>query len=142
MLMKPEDYGAKGSLHAWFTSYFTGRQERVVMDSLYSDWLSVTFGVPQGSILGPLLFLVYINGSPDYILHNSSIALYADDSKLFRSINQRSDYILLQSDLDSLYQWSQDWGISFSSAKQDCPEGGFPNGALFSQKLPAPTRDA
>ncbi len=78
------------------------------MDGFYSDWLPVTSGVPQGSILGPLLFLAYVNDAPDYIQQNSSIALYADDSKLFGSIKQQTDYTFLQSDLDSLYHWSQD----------------------------------
>ena len=117
MLMKLENYGVNGSLLAWFTSYLSGRQQRVVVDGFYSDWLPVTSGVPQGSILGPLLFLVYVNDAPDYIQQNSSIALYADDSKLFRSIKQQTDYTFLQSDLDSLYHWSQDWAMSFSSTK-------------------------
>ena len=60
------------------------------MGGVYSDWL------PQGSILGPLLFLVCINDAPDYFQHDSSIALYADDSKLFRSIKQQSDHTFLQ----------------------------------------------
>jgi hypothetical protein len=117
MLMKLENYGVNGSLLAWFTSYLSGRQQRVVVDGFYSDWLPVTSGVPQSSILGPLLFLVYVNDTPDYIQQNSSIALYADDSKLFRSIKQQTDYTFLQSDLDSLYHWSQDWAMSFSSTK-------------------------
>ncbi len=117
MLMKLENYGVNGSLLAWFTSYLSGRQQRVVVDGFYSDWLPVTSGVPQGSILGPLLFFVYVNDAPDYIQQNSSIALYADDSKLFRSIKQQTDYTFLQSDLDSLYHWSQDWAMSFSSTK-------------------------
>lgn len=71
------------------------------MEGTFSDWLHVTSGVPQGSILGPLLFLVYINDAPAYIQCGSSIALYADDSKLYRPIKLPDASNLLQSGLSS-----------------------------------------
>ena len=86
LLRKLENYGIGGSLLSWFQSYLTNRQQRVVLHGVCSDWLPVTSSVPQGSILGPLLFLVYCNDALDYIQVNSTLALFADDSKLYRSL--------------------------------------------------------
>jgi len=67
--------------------YLTDRQQRVVVKGEASEWLPVTSGVPQGSLLGPLFFIVYIYDLPGVISKGSSIALYADDSKMYRVIN-------------------------------------------------------
>ncbi|CAB3995415.1 Hypothetical predicted protein, partial [Paramuricea clavata] len=76
-----------GKLIDWFASYLHGRQQsRVVVDGIHSEWLDVSSGVPQGSILDPMLFLTYINDLPKYTVHHSPIAMFADDSKLFRII--------------------------------------------------------
>ena len=83
LLLKLKHYGINGSLLSWFGSYLTDRYQRVALDGSFSDWLPVTSGVPQGSILGPLLFVLYVNDVPNYIQYNSTIALFADDSKLF-----------------------------------------------------------
>ena len=66
-------------------------QQRVVVKGEASDWLTVTSGVPQGSLLGPLFFIVYINDLPGVISKDSSIALYADDSKMYRVISTQED---------------------------------------------------
>ena len=85
LLLKSELCGIGGPLLSWFQSYLTGRKQRVVIEGFYSDWLSVTSGVPQGSILGPLLFFVYVNDAPSYICYNSTLALFVDE-RLFVSL--------------------------------------------------------
>ena len=76
-----------------------GREQRVAVDSLSSDWLPVLLGVPQGSILGLMLFLCYINDMPS-CTQNSTTALFADDSKCFRPIHSINDCLLLQKDIN------------------------------------------
>jgi len=90
----------------WFTAYLRGRKQKVVVDRVNSDWLPVISGVPQGSILGPMLFLLYINDMPSVAQH-SSLALFADDSKCYKKINNTSDCVHLQKDLDALFEWSK-----------------------------------
>ena len=82
--------------------YLTERQQRVVVKGEDSDWLTVTSGVPQGFLLGPLFFIIYINDLPGVISKNSSIALYADDSKMYRVVNTQEDLSSFQSDVDKI----------------------------------------
>lgn len=117
LLLKLKRHGINGSLLSWFGSYLTDRQQRVALDGTFSDWLPVTSGVPQGSILGPLLFILYANDVPNYIQYNSKIALFADDSKLFRPILNPTSSYNLQSDLKYLHSWSLDWGMEFNKSK-------------------------
>ena len=107
LLLKLELYSISVSTLSWFRSYLSARQQGVVIDGQSSDWLPVTSAVPQGFILGPLLFLVYINDLSAYIEHNSPIALYTDDSKLFCPIHLPNDSYCLQKDLDCLRHWSE-----------------------------------
>jgi hypothetical protein len=96
----------------------TDRYRRVALDGTFSDWLPVTSGVPQGSILGSLLFVLYVNDVPNYIQYNSTwITLFADDSKLFKPILDSTSSYNLQSDLDCLQSWSLDWGMAFNKSK-------------------------
>ena len=88
---KLECLGIDGSLLAWFRSYLSGRRHRVVLDNESSDVLPVTSEVPQGSILGPLLFLIFINDMPNVISKETSLPLFANESKCFRLILGRGD---------------------------------------------------
>jgi len=87
-------------------SYLEGRNQRVVIGGSKSSTLPVHSGVPQGSILGPLLFVIFINDMLPTISEGTSIALYADDTKIWREIKCDIDQIKLQKDIDSLYLWS------------------------------------
>ena len=81
------------------------KYKKVIVEGEASDWLTVTSGVPQGSLLGPLFFIVYINDLPGVINKDCSIALYADDSKMYRVISTQEDLSTFQSDIDKISDW-------------------------------------
>ena len=99
LLYKLHWYGIRGSIHHWIQSFLSNRTQRVVIDNISSLPVSITSGVPQGTVLGPLLFLIYINDLPDYIKH-STIRLFADDRILYRPIKCDHDALLLQDDIN------------------------------------------
>ena len=99
LLIKLQCIGINGELLLWIRSFLTHRLQRVVVNGTYSDWLSVRSGVQQGSVLGPLLFLLYIDDLHS-ILKHSKLKLYADDVALYRKIKSEADCQLLQDDLD------------------------------------------
>ena len=105
LLWKLQHYGVSGPLLKWFENYLTGRKQRVVINGTFSSWAYVKSGVPQGSVLGPVLFLLYVNDMPR-VVRSSSIAMFADDTKCFKTIMFAADTELLQSDVDSLSEWS------------------------------------
>jgi hypothetical protein len=117
LLKKLENSGIGGPLLAWFRSYLTDQQQCVVLHGVCSDWILVTSGIPQGSILGPLLFLIYCNDVQNYIQANSTLTLFADDSKLYRSLDLPNASTSLQHDLDSLQIWSVDMKMDFNTTK-------------------------
>lgn len=104
LLLYPlNQYGINGSLLNWFSSYLMGRRQRVVIiESSFSDWLPVVPGVPQGSIFGPFLFLLYINDLPSIVSPEPSLALFADDSKCFRSTKALGDCLEFQDDVSAI----------------------------------------
>ena len=115
LLKKVEAMGIKGKVLAWIREFLTGREQRVVLRGASSDWVDVLSGVPQGSVLGPVLFLIYIN---DIVLNlDSSIKLFADDAKLYRALRDSSDVLALQNDLNKLEAWSQKWLLKFNETK-------------------------
>ena len=100
----------------WIAAFLQGRKMRVKVRLEFSDWVLVLSGVPQGSVLGPLLFLVFINDLPQWI-NSSMILLFADDTKVYRKIRENCDEILLQQDLDSLVSWTKEWCLKFNVDK-------------------------
>ena len=89
--------------------------QEVILNNIHSDSCKVLSGVPQGSVLGPLLFLLFINDLPNKI--TSNIRLYADDVVIYRSIYSVDDVVCLQMDLDILSQWASDWRMVFNLDK-------------------------
>ena len=108
--------GLTESLWHFFKCYLTDRKQRVIVDGEVSCWLPVTSGVPQGSILGLLLFIIYINDLPTAL--NFSIPyLFADDTKCCKAIMSLNDATSLQADLDNLNEWCQENDMSFNATK-------------------------
>ena len=116
LLMKAEYYGVRGNILQWTADFLKDRKQQVLLEGQSSMESPVTSGVPQGSVLGPLLFLIYINDLPDHAI-NSTTRLFADDSVLYRRINSREDSKLLQDDLDALVDWETKWLMSFNASK-------------------------
>ena len=95
--------------------FLLSRRQQVAVGGSVSSWLDVLSGVPQGSVLGPVLFVCYINDMPDLI--KSFIYLYADDAKLLSRVCDEGDRAHLQSDLDTLMEWSKNWQLRFNPDK-------------------------
>ena len=108
--------GISGNLWLWFKSYLFNRQQCVKINNKYSHLLPVLSGIPQGSILGPLLFLIYVNDIPGYV-SNSLLYLFADDTKCLKTISDPADSVQLQNDINSLSYWSKQWSLLFNPTK-------------------------
>ena len=115
LLHKLDYYGIRGSTNKWISSWLSGRSQQVVLDGQASDPVPVLSSVPHGSVLGRILFLIFINDLPDNI--KSSVNLFADDCVLYRNIQSLQDCLISQEDLDSLGLWEADWQIKFNVAK-------------------------
>jgi hypothetical protein len=115
LLSKIENLGITGDTLSWIKDFLTNRKQRVLVNGKESSWRDVTSGIPQGSVLGPLLFVAYINDMPDCVL--SPVFLFADDTKIFRQIETIDDHKIFQDDLDNLVTWSNRWLLCFHPAK-------------------------
>jgi len=115
LLIKLASYGVQGSVLQWIKHFLIGRRQRVGVAGSFSTWADVISGVPQGSVLGPILFVCFINDMPEVV--RSLIYMYADDSKIFGEVNNSIDGEVMQRDLDSLDKWEYKWQLSFSIEK-------------------------
>ena len=104
VLIKLESYGIKRKILSFISDFITGRRQRVVVNGSFSNWASVESGIPQGSVLGPLLFIIYINDMPETV--DCMIRLFADDAKIFTDCRSEQERESLQRDLMSLQEWS------------------------------------
>ena len=104
LLLKLRHYGVHGNLLRWLTSFLDERTISVRVQNSKSTPAKISCGVPQGSVLGPRLFLIFINDLPLYL--KSEIILYADDAKVWRKVHCRNDEQVLQDDLTRVYDWS------------------------------------
>ena len=117
LLNKLRLYGIDINTLQWIQSFLTGRTQKVVVDGCFSQEANVTSGVPQGTVLGPLLFLLFINDLPTVLHPDTNCRLFADDCLLYRTNKSTNDQLQLQKDLDALESWSKLWGMAFNAKK-------------------------
>ena len=115
LIGKLDSYGIKGRILEWIKSFLRNRIQIVKVNGALSDEAKVLSGIPQGSVLGPILFIIYINDILDNISSNGLI--FADDTKIFSKINCREDALALQSDITLLEDWSKTWLLTFNPDK-------------------------
>lgn len=126
LITKLQEVGIVGRLLCWIRDWLSCRRQRVVLNGETSQWAPVTSGVPQGSVLGPVLFIIYINDIGQDV--SSSISIFADDTKLFRRSSSQEDKTSLQEDITSLHRWSIKWGMEFNVSKCNVVHFGPKNG--------------
>ena len=108
-------YGIAGNILQWISEFLANRKQAVIVNGESSSIKDVISGIPQGSVLGPLLFVIYINDLPDHVISN--LLLFADDTKLFKEVDSIKDSITIQNDIDTLEKWSHDWLLRFHPDK-------------------------
>ena len=107
LILKLKSHVMGNSIINWIEQWLTDSRQRVVVDGEVSSWKSVLSGVPQGSLLGPILFWVYVNDLEEGV--TGKILKFADDTKLFRKTKELGDKHKLQDDIDKLVRWSEKW---------------------------------
>jgi hypothetical protein len=115
LLLKLQRLGVNPQVILWVGSFLRGRTQQVLVEGKTSDILPVLSGVPQGSVLGPCLFLSYINDLPDSV--KSKVRLFADDTIVYLTVKSTKDAQNLQNDLHSLETWESDWSMEFNPDK-------------------------
>ena len=116
LIEKLRHYGITDHIQQWIQAFLSKRTQQVVVEGCHSDIGYVSSGVPQGSVLGPLLFLLYINDLPSYV-ENCKVKLFADDCILYNTITDPDDQTQLQRDLNNVLRWESDWKMAFHPAK-------------------------
>ena len=122
LLVKLRSYGIDGKLYQWIKSFLSDRSQYVKVGASCSKTMNVTSGIPQGSILGPILFLIFINDLPDCV--ESTCHIFADDTKVYNTGNNTNS---LQKDLKALQEWSNKWQLHFNCSKCKCLHFGMSN---------------
>ena len=117
LLAKMKNLGINGKILKWTENWLSGRKQRVVLNGQESNWIDVTSGVAQGSVLGPLLFLIFINDLDDCAPLISILSKFADDTKVGHPVITEEDRDVLQSQLNALLDWSVSSGMSFNVDK-------------------------
>ena len=115
LLIKMRALGITGKTLGWIKAFLRGRKQCVRVENECSSWKSVMSGIPQGSVLGPILFVIFINDMPEVV--TNMCQLFADDAKIFSGISSKDDVASLQSDLDNLSEWSDKWQLAFNVKK-------------------------
>ena len=118
LITKLKAHGIGDTVANWVKGWLTDREQRVTIKGKQSLWLPVKSGVPQGSVLGPTLFVGYINDIDDNIC--SHILKFADDTKIFGPVATEEQISMLQQDLVQVFRWSQEWQMLFNETKCKC----------------------
>jgi hypothetical protein len=117
LIKKLYAFGIDQKLINWTKEFLTDRQHMVRVNGKLSQWLPVISGIPQGTILGPLLFIIYINDLPSLCEDETGIYLFADDAKLYKFIKLGTDHQMLQNNVDRLQAWSNEWLLKLNIKK-------------------------
>lgn len=115
LMVKLHGYGIRGNVLKWIEEFLNGRKQSVEIRGESSDLLDVTSGVPQGSVLGPVLFLIFINDLVEEL--ECPALLFADDAKIFVQIHSEEDIAAMKRDLVRLQEWSKKWLLEFNPTK-------------------------
>ena len=115
LIKKPDFYSLQDKTRDWIQTFLANWTQQVVVKGKFSDIAQVQSGVPQGSVLGPCLFLFYINDLPDNL--SSTVHLFADHSLLYLAVESQSDTNSLQKDLHELENWENKWLMEFNINK-------------------------
>ena len=115
LLGKLKSYGINGKVLEWIKAFLSNCRQRVNVIGMKSDPATVLSGIPQGSVLGPILFVIYVNDFPEVV--KCGTFLFADYTKIFRQITTKENALHLQSDINSLEQWYQKWLLTFHPKK-------------------------
>ena len=115
MIEKIAENGIGGKISKWIKCRLTDRKQRGMVNNATSDWIPVLSGVSQGSVLGPYLFVIYINDIDDTV--SSKILKFADYTKITASISSVEEQHILQTDITRLMEWSEEWQMKFNENK-------------------------
>ena len=115
LLAKLYAYGIRGKVLAWIRNFLTNRFQRVVINAAMSKAAPVSSGIPQGSVLGPILFLVYVNDLPEVV--SNKVKLFADDTKMYQEVNDSNQKEEMQENLNKIMDWSTKWQLPFNIDK-------------------------
>ena len=113
--VKLQQAGVCDKVNLWIKQWLHNRRQKVVLNGQSSEWADVESGVPQGSVLGPILFILFINDIGDGL--EGVLSIYADDTKHIYPVNSKHDASVLQSEIDLLDQWATTWDMKFNSTK-------------------------
>ena len=117
LLNKMESMGIGGDILKWTENWLKDRRQRTVLNGSFSEWLEVLSGVPQGSVLGPLLFIIFINDIDGCAENITTLLKFADDTKIGNKVSNAVDQQNLQECLDRLTQWADTWSMTFNTEK-------------------------
>jgi hypothetical protein len=117
LLSKLKSYGLSDNIISWIEAFLCNRQQRVKIKGKFSKWHKVFSGIPQGTILGPLLFIIYINNLADECEGYANTFLFADDAKIFKHISSMEDKLTLQLTCDIVCKWSERWLMPLNAKK-------------------------